>query len=400
MRTDFLKAELTGQPFVVHEKILSNAMSALNDKMQSRVASPEGTANNSVEYTTKNNVAVISVDGGMYKKNIGGMCSSIVSYDQIIGAINQAEADEKIDTILFRVDTPGGSVAGVDEVGDRIYNSKKKTVTLFENMGASGGIWAFTASNEVYATESTRLGSIGVIVTFMKDDENKTMTVVSENAENKDCGLNGDCLTKISKTINVYEKMFYARVERNTGFDAEKIKTVFNKGDMIFAQEAKDNGFIKDISNYKDLLESLVANAETVPVIKPVAIIKNIKESGMAGETEDLVAIERARTANIAALGSKYGASIEEIQSAITSGADIASFQAVCLEAMEKKLSNVTATSTAQVEDLQSKLNAAIEKASSDGEATVAHEETNVSEDKKQNAESRANALGVVIVGA
>jgi len=53
-----------------------------------------------------------------------------------------------VDTILFIVDTPGGDVAGVDNVGDKIFKTKLNTVTLYENLGASGGIWAFSASDK------------------------------------------------------------------------------------------------------------------------------------------------------------------------------------------------------------------------------------------------------------
>lgn len=259
-RGDYIKLALSqGEAFVAHPGKLQAVVNAVNAGLP-QVQEAEKYANNSVEYETVKNVAIIHVDGGMYKRDMSGACMNVASYDQITKARIKAEEDASVDTILFNVDTPGGSVAGVDEMGEGIYTSKKKTVTIFSNMGASGGIWGFTTADEVYATETTRLGSIGVVVTFEEDPESeeKNVTIVSKNATNKRCKIGENCRAEITETINRYEEMFFARVERNTGFNAEKIKSTFNNGGMIFAKEAKEAGFIKDIVTFKDLLASLV----------------------------------------------------------------------------------------------------------------------------------------------
>jgi len=303
MRGDYIKAELSSQPFAVLPKAMENVVSVLNAGDVARV---ENVANNSVEYEVVENVAVISIDGAMYKRDMSGLCMSVASYEKIVKAIDSAESDSKVDTILFRVDTAGGAVAGVDEVQTRISNSSKKTITLYENLGASAGIWAFTAADEVYATEPTQLGSIGVIVTFLKsDEESKTVTIVSKNADNKSCGLNGDCEAKIKRTIDEYEAIFYARVEANTGFDAEKIKSVFNNGDVIFAKDALQAGFINGITTFKDILSQSVASMPTGNVAY------KIEKSNLQGEDmqetaitqEDLDAVQAKLDEATASLG-------------------------------------------------------------------------------------------------
>ena len=262
MRGDYIKQELNSQAFAVYQPEMEKILSVLNSGTIAKIEDTKE-AHNSVEYETTGNVAVISIDGAMYKKDMNAYCMDVASYEHINKFITQAENDETIDTILFRVDTVGGSVAGVDEVGDRIFNSKKKTVTFYENTGASAGIWAFSASKEVYASELTLLGSIGVIVTYTESKKDKsTVTMVSKNAQNKNCSLNGDCKEKIETMINKYESIFYARVERNRGFDEEKIKSVFNNGDVIFATDALEAGFINGITSFQQLLNSLVTNTQ------------------------------------------------------------------------------------------------------------------------------------------
>lgn len=295
MRFDMIKARMQGMAFAVHPGTLENFVGFLNTKEEAGI-SVDNVANDSVEYEVVGNTAVISIDGGLYKKEMNGMCMSVASYDQIVKKIDKAESDEIVTKILFRVDTPGGAVAGVDEVGERIFDSSKETYTLYENMGASAGIWAFTAADHVFATEPTNLGSIGVMVSYLDmDTDKRVVTLVSKNAKNKNCSLNGDCKQKIENKINAYEDIFYSRVERNTGFTAEQIKTTFNNGEMIFATEAKEKGFIKDVTTFKKLLGELTmggTKAETIPSDN-VKLVNSKIGANMKFDRENLDATEQ-----------------------------------------------------------------------------------------------------------
>jgi len=256
MRTDQIKMAMHNQPFMVDTRFLDNALSVLNNGAVKDDLSVSKVANNNVTYETIRDMAVISIDGAMYKKGMSGACGeTIVSYTDIIKAINTAEADENVKTIIFRVDTPGGSVAGADEVEDRIFNSSKHTITFYENQGTSGGMYIFLASKEVYAAPNTILGSIGVILTMMEDEgDKKVIHMTSSNAENKVCNLGEGCQERIQARLDVYENRFYDLVIKNTGRTAEDIKTTFNNGDVAFAEKALDAGFIDGIMVFRELL--------------------------------------------------------------------------------------------------------------------------------------------------
>jgi len=280
MRNKVFQSQLHGMAFALHPKQMKALLEFANSDTPRSEHEATLVANDSVAYQKRDNVAVISVDGAMYKKDIGGMCASVASYDKIVSNIDTAEADASIDTILFRVDTNGGSVHGVDEVGERIFTSSKKTVTLYENVGASAGIWAFTSSDKVYATEPTMLGSIGVVVSYMEDgdDENKAVDIVSKNAQNKRCNLNGDCKDKMQSTLDSYEEIFYSRVMRNTGLTAKEIKSVFNDGDMIFAKDAEKANFIESVTTFDKLIKSLNRNKSITLEANPTVSDDNSKQ--------------------------------------------------------------------------------------------------------------------------
>ncbi len=288
MRNDIIRAGLKKVPFMLHSATMDSLLEMANSETPRSEAPEIKVANNSVIYQVLNNIAIISVDGAMHKKDIGGMCASVVAYPAILQAIDKAEADESVDTTIFRVDTPGGSVFGADEVEERIFNSKNKTITFFENIGASGGIYIFMASDEVYASETTMLGSIGVVVSYMEEDaetKKRRVEIVSKNAKNKRCSLNGNCKEEIETMIDTHESIFYDRVMKNTGFSEEKIKSTFNEGGMIFAKEAQASGFIDKVISFSELMKSINPNIGS-NFVPTASISDNTKENNTGADME------------------------------------------------------------------------------------------------------------------
>jgi len=256
MRGKYALKYLTNNKFCVEPKYLEMMVNIAQDGGEIDVQEDNA---NTLEVI--DNVAVISVDGAMVKR--GDMFSKIcgmTSYAKIEKQILKAEKTNGVDTILFIVDTPGGDVAGVDNVGDKIFKTKLKTVTLYENLGASGGIWAFSASDKVYATETTQLGSIGVVTAInVQSEDGNTIKLVSSNAPNKVCEV-GDkkCLQKIQNDLNNYESIFFQRIERNRGLSKEQIINGFESGGVVMAKKALEIGFLNGISTKDELLQNLI----------------------------------------------------------------------------------------------------------------------------------------------
>lgn len=305
-------------------------------------------------YETFNNVAVISVDGAMTKKNtwINAMCGGFTSYDILSQYIAKAESNDNIDTILFNVDTAGGEVAGADEVGELIFSSSKKTVTFYNNLGASAGVWIFSASKEIYANRTAMIGSIGVMAGYREPQEDGSIVLVSRNAQNKNCSLTGDCKQKIQARIDDVEAIFYERVMRNTGLSAKEIAGKFDYGNVISAAAAKEAGFVKEITTFDALLKSLQTN---LGLAVPSVSVKHAKlniGADMKFDRDDLDATEanfNALVQNRITLQGRNEAltvKLENIESA--------------LEAKDVELQNLTATLTSQLSEAEGKVKAEI----------------------------------------
>lgn len=296
MRTAQIKSYFDNAYFAVEPNYLETLISTVNDGVPKiEAARNEAEVLPSCSMTIdNNNNAIIRIEGAMIKKHtvMSAWCGGFTSYEEIEKHLVSAENNPSVKRIILRVDTVGGDVSGVDNIGELIYNSKKETITYYENYGCSAGVWAFSASDKIYASELAFLGSIGVMSTYRdRRANNDTVVIVSKNAENKNCSLNGDCKTKITKQINDLEDLFHSRVSRNTGLSRDEIVEYFNKGDIVMSKDALSFGFLNKIDSFDTILSNL-----------------NKEESNMADEQKS------ESTKSIEALNAEIGLATNKIE--------------------------------------------------------------------------------------
>jgi signal peptide peptidase SppA len=106
---------------------------------------------------------IISHRMSMMSEISGGGGGSI---QNLAAQFRQALGDGNCKAIVFDVDSPGGSVEGVMEFAQEIYDSRKlKPITaVFNAMGCSAAYWLASAASEVVCTPSGQCGSIGVFM--------------------------------------------------------------------------------------------------------------------------------------------------------------------------------------------------------------------------------------------
>lgn len=266
-----------------------------------KIAQPD-----SVTYQKIGSVAVIALDGAMYKKEMRGACDSVIGYDRITSYITKANEDSEIKTILFRADTPGGSVAGADTVREAIMSSPKKTILYAENRLASAGLWIFSAVDEIYSHELTAIGSIGVLVSY-EDKDSNTKFLVSSNAPNKVCDIKDpECQGKVKVRLDEYEAKFYDRLVASFGKEKETIKADFDNGATILGDTAHKLGYVKELISFDKLLSRLTGNLATMPPNNGKIVNQNSSEKELAMEKELQDKLNEAN-ATIEGLQSKVG---------------------------------------------------------------------------------------------
>jgi len=269
-----------------------------------------------VKYSKYKNVATIFVDGVMYKKDIGGLCTTVASYDQIKGYLARANADDEVTDIVFKVDTNGGSVAGVEALRLAIKNSKKTTHLIAENGLYSAGMWVFTSTNKIYANDkNTKFGSIGVLIAYKPTNE-EIYYLVSEDAENKVCDIESEeCKNRIQNDLNAYKDRFLKVLSERFIKEPKQIVEDFDRGGAIFAETAHKLGYIDGIKTYESLLDELTHTLATMPPSNGKIVNQtNGKELAMT-DAERIAQLEQdLATANV---------TIQDLQSKVGGVADL-----------------------------------------------------------------------------
>lgn len=81
--------------------------------------------------------------------------------------LHDAARDNSIDGVVVEMNTPGGTLYGSAAIADGIVEyaktANKPIIAFVESLSASGGMWAMSPAEKIFADEGTSIGSIGVI---------------------------------------------------------------------------------------------------------------------------------------------------------------------------------------------------------------------------------------------
>lgn len=108
-------------------------------------------------------VAVLGLSGNILDGDRGDD-GSIVS-GPVVERLRKLASDEEVVAVVLRIDSPGGSALASDLIYHevRALAEKKPVIASISNMAASGGYYIAAGAKEIYARESSIVGSIGVI---------------------------------------------------------------------------------------------------------------------------------------------------------------------------------------------------------------------------------------------
>jgi signal peptide peptidase SppA len=176
-------------------------------------------------YSTIADVATISIHGVIDKKisDFEMECYGGCDLDDIDKALRQAHEDDRISTIVLDIHSPGGSVTGVPETGERIAKlARDKEVHAYvSTMATSAGYWLASQADSITATHSAIVGSIGVYMACLDvsramDKEGIAMQMIKAGKW-KDTGSAHRALTdeereKIQERVNRIHEEFKATV--------------------------------------------------------------------------------------------------------------------------------------------------------------------------------------------
>lgn len=109
----------------------------------------------------KDNISII-IANGIIGDNSNN--SSTMNISSILNEIKHAKNDNTIKAVVFRINSPGGSVEGSERIRQALISLRqlKPVIISMGDISASGGYWISTAGNYIVAHSTTITGSIGI----------------------------------------------------------------------------------------------------------------------------------------------------------------------------------------------------------------------------------------------
>lgn len=112
--------------------------------------------------SSKSKIAVVVAEGEIHMGS-GPNEQSIYS-DELASLIRKLAKDDTVKAVVLRINSPGGSALASDVVWRSLeyLKKKKKLISTFSDVAASGGYYIAAGSHYIYADPMTITGSIGV----------------------------------------------------------------------------------------------------------------------------------------------------------------------------------------------------------------------------------------------
>lgn len=210
-------------------------------------------------------IAVLPMMGGIRHRG-GFMGVSIESFrEKFRGAV----ANPEVKAVVFNVDSPGGTVSGVPEMAEEIFQarSKKPIIAVANTMAASAAYWLAAAASRVVVTPSGSVGSIGVFAMHvdqskMLDDFGLKVTLISAGQYkvegNSFQHITEEAFAQIQKEVDDVYEMFISDIARFRGTDVEAVLNNFGQGRMVKAKDALQVNMVDSIDTVDNVINNLV----------------------------------------------------------------------------------------------------------------------------------------------
>jgi HK97 family phage major capsid protein len=217
-------------------------------------------------------IAVLSLQGvisqrmNMMMEYCGG-----TSTERFADEFDAAMADPNVSAIVIDCNSPGGNVQGTPELAKRILAARgkgKQIVAVANGTMASAAYWICSAADEIVASPSAEVGSIGVFCVHVDQSAMNEMVglkyTLIKAGEHKAEGnpfepLAADAEAFIQGQVDEMNDMFVSTVAKQRGTDAKTVNADYGQGRCLTARQALAAGMIDRVATLEETLKRLGA---------------------------------------------------------------------------------------------------------------------------------------------
>ena len=212
--------------------------------------------------TSKNQIALVYATGEI----MDGGGENTVNYEKYVPLIVSLADDDKVKGMVLRVNSPGGSAFGSEQIGEALdyFQSKGKPIAVsMGDYAASGGYWISSGANRIFADPLTITGSIGIfgLIPNIEGLTNKlgvNMELVSTNPEaafpELFSPLNSRQLEGMQRMVEEGYDQFVGRVAKGRKLSEAKVRRI-GEGRVWNAVTAMRIGLVDQLGGVQDAIE-------------------------------------------------------------------------------------------------------------------------------------------------
>jgi len=218
-------------------------------------------------------IAIVPIQGTLMR----GISEDVAKYfgmtdtSSLKDRIEALIEDDEVHGVMLDIDSGGGSASGIAETAEAIakLNKEKPVYTSVEGTMASAAYWLGSQASVVFASGSSKVGSIGVYLPVIDNSESyKSQGVHVELIKNKEAtykgaGFDGTALTTDQKEYltemvqDIYEDF------KGSVLSARKdIPTEAMQGQVYLGRRAKGVQLVDVIGGFKDAYQMLAYQVE------------------------------------------------------------------------------------------------------------------------------------------
>lgn len=184
-----------------------------------------------------------------------------ISTTQVARELRAFAADPSIKVIILDIDSPGGTVSGVEELAREIHAARehKPIVAVANSMAASAAYWLASQASDVVVTPTGQVGSIGVYAghaDYSQAFEKMGIKVTLVHAGrykvegNPFQPLDDEARAELQRSVDEYYRMFVSAVERGRGELSEDVM----QGRMYSAEQALKHRLVDRVATLDETI--------------------------------------------------------------------------------------------------------------------------------------------------
>ena len=266
---------LSGEPWAITETALQTILEIAareNESPQAVAAKLGRNLQNTYSVMERDGVAIIPVTGPLFRyANLFTAISGASSYELIARDFSVALENQQIKGIILDIDSPGGEVNGVSELSNMVYaaRGKKPVVAYASGDAASGAYWIASAADEIVVSDTSALGSIGVVGVYRGKSgaPNSDVEIVSSQSPHKRLDPQTDeGRARLQLRIDSMADVFISTIARNRDVAPEIVQTHYGGGDVMIGARAVEAGLADRVGSLEQLIQELSTSPQSPPL--------------------------------------------------------------------------------------------------------------------------------------